>query len=98
MSLFKGSLILVIFSKNQLLDSLILTIVLLVSMLFNPPVIWVISSLYLLRVVFVVLPRVLVGVGFGCLFEVFLFFLARPVSLCILSGVPLLCHIGFGLL
>ena len=35
MSLIKGLSILFIFSKNQLLDSLILRIVLLVSMLFN---------------------------------------------------------------
>ena len=34
-----------------------------------------------LWVVFVVVPQVLVGVGLGCLFEMFLFILGRPVSL-----------------
>ena len=47
MSLLKGLLILFIFSKNQLLDSLILWIVLLVSMSFNSALILVISFLVL---------------------------------------------------
>ena len=47
MSLLKGLLILFIFSKNQLLDSLILRIVLLVSMSFNSSLILVISFLLL---------------------------------------------------
>ena len=76
----KGFSILVIFSKNQLLDSLILTIVLLVSMSFNSALILVISF-YLLWVVFVVVPRVLVGVWLGCLFELFVFLLGRSVLL-----------------
>ena len=75
MSLLKVLSILIIFSKNQLLDSLILTIVLLVSVSFNSALILVISFLLLLQVVFVVVPRVLVGVWLGCLFELFLFFL-----------------------
>ncbi|KAF6084328.1 hypothetical protein HJG60_008599 [Phyllostomus discolor] len=47
MSLLKGLSILLIFSKNQLLDSLILRIVLLVSMSFNSALILVISFLLL---------------------------------------------------
>ena len=47
MSLLKGLSILFIFSKNQLLDSLILRIVLLVSMSFNSALILVISFLLL---------------------------------------------------
>ena len=47
MSLLKGLSILFIFSKNQLLDSLILRIVLLVSMPFNSGLIFVISFLLL---------------------------------------------------
>ena len=35
-------------------------------------------SFYLLWAVFVVVPWVLVGVGLGCLFAMFLFFLGRP--------------------
>ena len=81
MSLVKGLSILFIFSKNQLLDSLILRIVLLVSIAFNSALILVISSQYLLWVVFVVVPQVLVGLGLGCLFEMFLFFLGRPALL-----------------
>ena len=80
MSLLKGLLILFIFSKNQLLVSLILTIVLLVSMSFNSALILVISFLPV-TLGFLVVPRVLVGVGLGCLFELFLFFLGRPVLL-----------------
>ena len=45
MSLLKGLSILFMFSKNQLLDSLILRIVLLVSMSFNSALILVISFL-----------------------------------------------------
>ena len=73
MSLVKGSLILFIFSKNHLLDSLVLKIVLLVSMSFNSALILVISFL-LLALGFVVVPLVLVDVGLGCLFEMFLSF------------------------
>ena len=76
MSLLKVLLILFIFSKHQLLDSLILTIVLLVSMSLNSALILVISFLLL---------------ALGCLcccslsscrcmvrlFELFLFFLGR---------------------
>ena len=80
MSLLKSFSVLFIFSKNQLLDSLILTIVLLVSMSFNSALILVISF-YLLWVVFAVVPRVVVGAGLGCLFEMFLSFLGKPVSL-----------------
>ena len=47
MSLLKGLSILFIFSKNQLLDSLILRIVLLLSMSFNSALILVISFLLL---------------------------------------------------
>ena len=98
MSLFKGLLILFIFSKNQLLDSLILRIVLLVSLSFNSALILVISFLLL---------------ALGCLcccsssscrhrvrlFELFLTSYGRPVLLWTsLSGRPLLCPIGFGLL
>ena len=81
MSLLEGLSFLFVFSKNQLLDSLILTIVILVSMSFNSALTWLFPSLYFLWVVFVVVPRVLVGVGLGCLFEMFLFFLGRPVLL-----------------
>ena len=81
MSLLKVWSILFIFSKNQLLDSLIRTIVLLVSMSFNSALILVFPSFYLLWAVFVVVPQVLVGVWLGCLFELFLFFLGRPISL-----------------
>ena len=74
MSLLKGLSILFIFSKNQILDLLILTIVLLVSMLFNSALILVISFLALALSCLCVVPRVLVGVGLGCLFEMFLSF------------------------
>ena len=70
-----------IFSKNQLLDSLILRIVLLVSMSFNSALIWFFPSFCLLWAVFVVVPAVLAGVGLGCLFEMFLSFYIRPVLL-----------------
>ena len=44
-------------------------------------------------------PPVLIDVGLGCLFVIFLSSLGRPVLLRIsLSGLPLLCTIGFGLL
>ena len=68
MSLPKGLSILFILSKNQLLDPLILTIVLLVSMLFNSALILLIS---LLPFAPAVVPRILVGVWLGCLFECF---------------------------
>ena len=71
-SLVKGLSILFIFSNNQLLDLLILWIVLLVSMSLNSALILVISFL-LLSVGFVV-PLVLVDLGLGCLFEIFLSF------------------------
>ena len=80
MSLLKGLLILFIFSKNQLLDSLILRIVLLVSMSFSSALILIISFL-LLTLDFGVVSPVLVDVGLGHLFEIFLSFLGRPVSL-----------------
>ena len=99
MSLPKGLSILFIFSKNQLLDSLILTIMLLVSIHLILLWSWLFPPFYLLWVVFVVGPGVLVGVELGCLFEMFLSFLGRPVLLWTsLSGLPLLCPIGFGLL
>ena len=47
MSLLKGLLILFVFSKNQLLDSLIFRIVLLVYMSFNSSLVFVISFLVL---------------------------------------------------
>ena len=74
MSLLKGLLILFIFSKNQLLDSLILRIVLYFSMSFNLLWSWLFPSFYLLWAVFVVVSLVLVHVGLGCLFEMFLSF------------------------
>ena len=74
MSLLKGLSILFIFSKNQLLDSLILKIVLLVSISFDSALILVVFSFHVLWDVFVVVPRFLVGVGLGCLFEMFLSF------------------------
>ena len=99
MSLLKGLLILFIFSKNLLLDLLILRIVLLLSMPFNFAMKFVISFLTLALAVFVVVPGVLVGVGLVCLFELFLYFLCRPVLLrTSLSGLPSLCPISFGLL
>ena len=81
MGLLKGLSILFMFSKNQLLELLIFKFVLLVSMLFNSALILVISFLYLLWAVFVVVPRVLVGIELGCLFEMFLSLLGKPVSL-----------------
>ena len=81
MSLLKGLSILFIFSKNQLLDSLILKIVLLVSMSFNSALILVISFLLLALGFFLGVPVVLVNVGLGCLIEMFLFILGRPVLL-----------------
>ena len=72
MSLVKGLSILFMFSKKELLDSLILKIVLLVPVSFNSALILVISFLHLFWVVFVVVPVVPVGVQLGCLFEVFL--------------------------
>ena len=67
--------------NEHLLDSLILTIVLLVSMSFNSALLLVISFLLLTLGVFVVVPGVLVGVWLGCLFQLFLFFFGKPVSL-----------------
>ena len=67
-------MILFIFSKNQLLDSLSFTIVLLVSMSFNSALILLFPSFYFLWAVFVVVARVLVGVGLGCLFEMLVSF------------------------
>ena len=82
MSLLKGLSILFIFSKNQLLDSSILRIVLLVSMSFNSALILIMAFFfYSCWALFVVVPQVLVGIGLGCLFEMFLSFLGRPVSL-----------------
>ena len=78
MSLVK---VLSIFSKNHLLDSLILWIVILVSMPFNSALILVIFFFYLLWALFVVVLPVLVGIVLGCLFEMFLSFLGKPVSL-----------------
>ena len=74
MCLPKGLLHLFIFSKNQLLVSWILRIVLLVSMSFKSALILVISFLLLALGCLVVVPRVLVGVVLGCLFEMFLSF------------------------
>ena len=56
-------------------------IVLLVSMSFNSALILVISFLLLALAVFVVVPPVLVGIGLGCLFEMFLSFKGKPVLL-----------------
>ena len=98
-SLLKGLLILFIFSMNQLLNLLILRIVLLVSMSFNSALIFVISFLQLVLDFVVVVPLVLVDAGLGCLSEIFLSFLGRPVSLrTSLSGLPLLYPVSFGLL
>ena len=79
MSLLKGLSILFVFSKNRLLDLSILRIVLLVSMSFNSALILVISSFYLLWAVFVIVSPVLIDIGLGGLFEMFLSFLGRPV-------------------
>ena len=49
-------------------------------MSFNSALILVISFLHSLWAVFVVVPPVLVDVGLGCSFEMFLSFLGRPVS------------------
>ena len=76
MSLLKGLSILFIFLKNQLLDLLILRIVLLVSMPFNSALILVISFL-LPALGCLYCPQVLVGIGLGGLFEMFLSFLGR---------------------
>ena len=100
MRLLKGVLILFIFSYKQLLDLLIvLWIVLLVSLSFNSaPILIIFFLLFTLAFVFIVL-LVLVDVWAGCLFEVFLSFLGRPVLPCTsLSGLPLLRPLSFGLL
>ena len=98
MSLLNGLSILFIFSKNQLLDLLILTIVLLVCMLFYSALILVISFLLLVLGCLVV-PPVLVDLGLGCVFEMFLTFLGRPILLwSSLSGLPFLCPVSFRLL
>ena len=98
MSLLKCLSILLIFSKTQFLDLLILRIVLLVSVSILHWS-WLFPSFYLLWDAFVVVPPVLVHVGLGCLFEAFLSFIRGPLSLWTsLSGPPLLCPIGFGLL
>ena len=99
MSLVKGLSILFIFSKNQLLDLLILWIVLLVSMSFNSALTLLFLSSYSLWDLFLFFPPVLINVGLGCLFDMFLSFLGRPVLLWrSLSRLPSLCPIGFGLL
>ena len=46
---------------------------------------WLFPSFYLLWAVFVVVLWVLVGMGLGCLFEMFLSLLRRPVSLWTIS-------------
>ena len=98
-SLVKGLSILFIFSKNQFLDLLILWIVLLVSVSFNSALILLISFLLLTLALSVVVPLGLAQVGLGCLFEICLSYLGRPISLwASLSGLPLLCPIGFELL
>ena len=86
--------------QSQLLDLLILWIVLLVSMSLNSSLIFIISF-------------ILLTLGFVCcysssscrcrvrlfIWNVSIFFLGRPVLLWTsLSGLPLLCPIGFGLL
>ena len=50
-------------------------------MSFNSALLLVISFLLLTLGVFVVVPGVLVGVWLGCLFQLFLFFFGKPVSL-----------------
>ena len=70
----KGLLILLIFSKNQLLVLLIFTIVYLISFSFISAWIFMVSFLLLIffsSVVLLLFPVVL-GVKLGCLFEVFL--------------------------
>ena len=60
---------------------------------------WLFTSFYLPWAVFVFVPRVRVFVSLGYLFELFLFFLGRHVSLWTsLSGLPSLCPISLGLL
>ena len=74
MSLLKGLSVLLIFSKNQLLDLLILWIVLLVSMSFTSVWSWLFLSFYSLWDLFAVVPPILVDVGLGYLSEMFLSF------------------------
>ena len=81
MSLLKGLSILFIFSRSQLMDSFILTIVLLVSMLFNSALILVISFLLLALSCLCCCSSSLVDVWLDCLFEMFLSFLGSPVLL-----------------
>ena len=74
MSLAKGLPILFIFSKNQLLVSLIFTIVSFISFSLISVLIFMICFLLVILVFVVVLllfPAVL-GVKLGCLFDVFL--------------------------
>ena len=80
MSLLKGLLILFVF-KEPGLNSLILRIVFLVSMSFNSALITGISFFVLALGYLCCCTQVLVGVGLSCLFEMFLLFLGRPVSL-----------------
>ena len=91
--------ILFIFSKNQLLDLLIVWIVFLVFMLLNLLWSWLFPFFYSLWALFVVVPPVLVGVSLDCLFEMLLSFLGRLILLrTSLLGLPLLCPMSFGLL
>ena len=99
MSLLKGLSILFIFSKNQLLDTLILRIVLWVSRSFNSVLILVIFFLLL------ALGHLCCWSSSSCRCRVRLFiwnvsiFLGSPVLLWTsLSGLPLLYPISFGLL
>ena len=72
MSLAKGLLILLIFSKNQLFISLIFSIVFLISISFISALIFLISFLLLIWVLSVLLSLVTLCVKFGCFFEIFL--------------------------
>ena len=81
MSLVKAFSILFIFSKNQLLDSLIFYVVFLKkSISFISALIFIISFL-LLTLRFVVLFQVPLSVKLECLFELFLVSLPLPVGL-----------------
>ena len=66
MSLAKGLSILFIFSKNQLLDSLIFSIVFFVSISFISALIFVISFLLLTQVSFILASLLALGAGLLC--------------------------------